>query len=154
VKNSDIKNIKPGDKFLYRPQTGKIWKVVAAREIWSFTREYKNHFPAMNIKTKNPENSWIRCYPERDIVIPIPTEVDVTGMSIPTLIALYAPAHASNLEDNKFFAKSRTFNIQINSKNEETMRNLLKLAKENGFKLKPEKHRNVNISEKYTLEEK
>lgn len=144
-----------GDWVLFRPANGKIWKVCEVRDSRSsfYTREYRSYIYLKNLRVKNPEGSSIKASDKYgDILIRIPKNTKVEKMSLQTLVTLYAPKQV-DLSDNRIFKKAKSYNIQINSRNESKMKQLIKLAGENGIELEEVDHANSNISAKYVLKD-
>ena len=146
-----------GDWVLFRPSQGKIWKLCEIRDRDSiggfFSSHREKYLSLKNLKSKNTYNSYLRASEQHgDIVIPVPKNTKVESMSMKALVTLYCPTGV-DVTDNKMFKKSKSYNIQINSRNEKLMNKMVTQMKQAGFNMEEMDHRNSNISAKYLLKE-
>lgn len=151
-KQYNIPDLQEGDIVLYRGAAGKVWKICRVGYA-SYFAGGTNNLRLTNMRARNGRS--FRAYPHRgDIVFRIPKDTDIKTANIKTLITLYGPNDIKiDIDDNKFFEPSKRYNIQIDSKNKKLMDKIIKLANNEGIKLKKINSSNNNINAKYLITE-
>lgn len=148
-------NIKRGDWVLHKTEHGKVWKLCEVLE--KSNARYNNNEPILGLKNIHAKTcEWGFTTYGDPVIIPVPKNTDFKSMNISTIVTLFCK-NDTNPDEFKFFEKSKSYNIQINTKNKDLMNKIITTINNDDSipaTLEEMDHLNVNIAAKYELKEK